>query len=336
MVDLLPARHDESTMSVDDEDCLNTSLMSVDDEDSWADWERRMLKKSKRELIDSLKAALEEKEELSAKLKKFEPLHDFFKCETVRGTSFTYTMPFDTFGLRLLSQGVSGADLHRVCEGLVELCPALVESEDGRRSCPKKDYFNNLRKVIPRVNSAQIEDFVAQSTELTLTVDGSPVGNRYSVLGMSLINHLGHSVAIALREASGKKADDIVKDMRASIDDTGLTKVIVSKLKVLMSDRDRTQACANKKFKEQLFTEFGVTIAILPCTMHLTSNLENFFAGQKSALENAVKAAHHDLKLIFGSRITHGFRRDSLKRELNRALGQRDDASLLLTDCGSR
>ena len=250
----------------------NDDQVQAEDDQVQADpvWVKKMQRLSKAELIDELDNYRRKTEALEAKVKKFEVVNNLFVVQPSRGGSFTYSPVLDSFGLGLLCDGVSGADIARMCNGLAELCPDLINDDEiDKRQLPTKSYFNSLRAVVPELNKSQLENFLKHSKELTVTVDDSPVGSRFSALGMSLINDRGHVLALAIKETEMKTGEEIADEMRRTIDSTGFADQILPKLKAVMSDRKRAQVKGNRLFIRQLHEELGVAVVQIPCLMHL-------------------------------------------------------------------
>jgi hypothetical protein len=325
-----------TTESVD----LDSSSMSIDIFDDENLQPNSFYNKNRKELILELAKANQIILNQQAELNDLRPLGNIFGHEQKRG-AFSYGKRVDNVAVSLLCQGETSYSISRFFETLCSEFPVLLQSSDlvKEKSFPKNSYINSLRDCLPIISTLQLSSFLddhaTDGKKLILTVDQTTISDNVGIMGMGIVNNLGHHHSIGLVESNASKSLDISSDMRNIIQKTGFSSSILENTVGIMSDRCAAQLAANRDFTKNVYDEMNVSIAQLNCFMHSVSNIEKKFCDAFDLRVPEVKTALHKLKLIYGGRKSMGYQRNSLKQTLADISGG-SKTSIFLSDLGSR
>lgn len=264
--------------------------------------------------------------ELEAKLQNFTILENLFKEENRRGNRFTYSQLLQGLSVELLSESISSTDLVKILNVFGEFCGLL---DDDDKHVPRKDYFNKLRSKIERSLRLQSEQFLAESSFVMLSTDGTSYWGT-GVFALGVFNQDLEWNCLELIESTGKTARAIADEMLRVVEDYNIP---ADKMVCLISDRARAQEAANKlviEFINNLKSPGQALMFVIICLMHTVSNCDA--RPQKLLFNDGIKVLSY-LKQFFGNRSAQGWSRLSLKKEFEKAIGC---TSMFVTDIGSR
>ena len=232
-----------------------------------------------------------------------------------------YGTKMNALAVACLAEGVPAAHIKRVLDALAFVCE-LLTSDDDR--VPNADWFVKKRLELKALNDAQLLAFVKSATFLSASYDETSLHSK-KIGCLGLTNEQGEYMAAGFDLVLGRTGVEIAGDMSNIIDkltmtddnEVSLATLIRQKLSSLMTDRSRTQECANRHFVEMLDTHndrAGLPgIVILICLMHCTSNAEKYFT---SVLSADTLRAFALIRRIFGCRENSPYNKHGLARAL--------------------
>ena len=265
-------------------------------------------------------------EELETKLRNFTVLENLFKEEGRRGNRFTYSQMLQGLTVELLSESISSTDLVKILNVFGNFC-GLLDGDD--KHVPRKDYFNKIRSKIERSLQLQSEQFLAESTQLMLSTDGTSYWGT-GVFALGVFNQDLEWNCLELIQSEGKSARAIADEILRVINKYSIP---ADKVVCMVTDRARAQEAANKlviQFINSQKSNGQPAMFAIVCLMHTVSNCDT--RPQKLLFNDGIKVLSY-LKQFFGNRSSQGWSRLSLKKEFEREIGC---SSMFVTDIGSR
>ena len=273
--------------------------------------------------INDLKAQIDQ---LNERLSNFRVLDDLFKERNRRGNRFEYCDLLQAVSVELLCESISSSDLVKIYNIFGDFLN-LIDAPD--KHVPKRDYFVKLRSKIEESLRKQSKEFIEQADYLMCATDGTSHWET-GVFAFGLFNQDMEWNCLELMQSEGKTAQAIANDMLHVMSKYD---VPAEKLICLVTDRSRAQERANKIFCDIVNSrkpDGSPRIYYVCCLMHTVSNADT--KPQKWLLQDSQKTLSY-LKQFFGNRVSSGFSRKSLRKELESLLGR---SSPFQTDIGSR
>ena len=273
--------------------------------------------------INDLKAQIDQ---LNERLSNFRVLDDLFKERNRRGNRFEYCDLLQAVSVELLCESISSSDLVKIYNIFGDFLN-LIDAPD--KHVPKRDYFVKLRSKIEESLRKQSKEFIEQAEYVMCATDATSHWES-GVFAFGLFNQDMEWNCLELLQSEGKSGEAIANDM---LNVMSKYNVPVAKLICLVTDRSRAQERANRIFCEIVNSrkpEGSPLIYYVCCLMHTVSNADT--KPQKWLLQDSQKTLSY-LKQFFGNRVSSGFSRKSLRKELESLLGR---SSPFQTDIGSR
>ena len=294
-----------------------------------------ILQSERQEYEDRINSLVAENKKLKAEKQQMQSRLDgilsFFKVSTKptrangSGRAEMFSSELQSVALEAMSFGVAARDVHILFTVIARTLGLLIN--DNYR-VPKESYYRQLRNKIPALLTTQAQQFISNATSITISFDGTSLHGN-GVVALGAFDQDCNFAVLGIKQSSGKKAIELAAVMYSLITDyPGLQE----KIQYLITDTSAAQLAANRLLVDKLNrTRTEHLVQIIICLMHSVINFDNRSYKQ---LSDETKEVHTSLKILFGARKTDGYRKDSLKTELEKQLAPQ--SSPFLTDVGSR
>ena len=303
-------RHNESSVSN-----YSTSESFLDrDESMNITCRNSHCEKHKNELMKEIELLKAEKNKL---LLEVEDLKNRKTASELK--SWDYVHP--KFVLKCHSMAMSVRQVQGVMQFLKEHVECLADIW-----VPSIWWIHDQRWMLPTLWEKQKEEFIQQSVELTLALDGTEYNGSF--MAIVLINEKNEKILFALDWQNGKKASELTECTEQMLGD--YKELIYSKLVCILSDTAAPQkkSCYEiiervKEYREKA----GINISPpfwMACTMHQSSNSEKYTVEALSANTQKMLTYVSDLCAPTGKR----YSRYTLHRPLELDRSSKDLAPL--------
>jgi len=263
-------------------------------------------------LREKVKALEKKNLVLENKLESFKPLSKMFQPVDKQGNKFRYTDELTTCSVKMIADGESGGSVRRFFGCLIETFPACFPDANAE-TLPTAKWFCDLRYTVPTLNKWMIEQFVTDSKDLFLSVDGTPDLTGADCLGIGLQNEFGKFLGVGLGRVVGKTginvADQVMQQLETELGDNFET--FVQKCSVIISDQCPAQLKANRLLLDRFNDINPAARFFQPCYMHTSMHLENQLIEK---LSKCTRSFLTDLKILFGNPSKCGYRPQCLRQ----------------------
>jgi len=294
-----------------------------------------LLQSEKQEYEDTINRLKAENKQLKNEKQKLQEQLDkilsFFKVsrkptrENQSGGAPMYSSELQSVCLETMSYGVAARDVYIMFTVIARTLGLLISDQ---YRVPKENYYRQLRNKIPSLLSSQSQQFIHNTNSITISFDGTSLHGT-GVVALGAFDHCCNYLVLGIKQSTGKKSNELAAVMYSLINEhPGLEQ----KIQYLITDTSSAQMAANRLLVDKLNgTRLECLVQIIICLMHTSINMDSRSHKQ---LSDDTKEVHTCLKILFGARKADGYRKESLKAELEQLLAPQ--SSPFQTDVGSR